>query len=83
MDEIYAQAMARFNDVYARAQASGIRDANAMSVATVDADGRPASRILLLKGHDERGFVFYTNYNSRKGHELSENPHAALCFFLA
>jgi pyridoxamine 5'-phosphate oxidase len=81
MDDIYAQAMARFDDVYARAQASGLRDANAMSVATVDSDGRPSVRILLLKGHDERGFVFYTNYDSRKGHELAANPHAALCFF--
>ena len=81
MNEIYAQALARFDEVYTRAQASGLRDANAMSVATVDADGRPAVRILLLKGHDERGFVFYTNYDSRKGHELAANPHAALCFF--
>jgi len=54
---------------------------NAMTVATVDADGRPAARILLIKGVDERGFVFYTNYESRKGHELAANPHASLLFF--
>ena len=81
MDDCYAQAMARFDEIYARALASGLRDANAMSVASVDSSGRPSVRILLLKAHDERGFVFYTNYNSRKGQELSANPHAALCFF--
>ncbi|MFP4905134.1 pyridoxamine 5'-phosphate oxidase, partial [Paraburkholderia sp. BR14261] len=53
---------------------------NAMTVATVDAQGRPAARILLIKGVDERGFVFFTNYESRKGRELSANPHAALLF---
>lgn len=54
---------------------------NAMTVSTVDADGRPASRILLIKGVDERGFVFYTNYESRKGHELAANPYTSLLFY--
>ena len=81
MDEIYAHALARFDDAYVRAQATTAFDASAMSVATVDGDGRPTLRIVLLKGHDERGFVFYTNYNSRKGQQLTANPHAALCFF--
>jgi pyridoxamine 5'-phosphate oxidase len=53
---------------------------NAMTVATVDAEGRPSARILLIKGVDERGFVFYTNYQSRKGRELTGNPHASLLF---
>jgi len=53
---------------------------NAMTVATVDEAGRPAARILLIKGVDERGFVFFTNYDSRKGRELAANPHAALLF---
>ncbi|HWX10949.1 MAG TPA: pyridoxamine 5'-phosphate oxidase [Trinickia sp.] len=53
---------------------------NAMTVATVDAEGRPSARILLIKGVDERGFVFYTNYESRKGRELTGNPHASLLF---
>ncbi|MEA3121679.1 MAG: pyridoxamine 5-phosphate oxidase [Paraburkholderia sp.] len=53
---------------------------NAMTVATVDAQGRPSARILLIKGVDERGFVFYTNYESRKGRELAGNPHASLLF---
>jgi pyridoxamine 5'-phosphate oxidase len=53
---------------------------NAMTVATVDAEGRPSARILLIKGVDERGFVFFTNYESRKGRELAGNPHASLLF---
>ena len=55
-------------------------DANAMSLATVDAQGRPSLRMVLLKGLDERGFVFYTNLESRKGEQLAANPNAALCF---
>mgnify|MGYP001555719864 CR=1 FL=1 len=51
-----------------------------MSVATVGADGRPSKRIVLLKAFDERGFVFYTNFEGRKGSELLGNPHCALCF---
>jgi pyridoxamine 5'-phosphate oxidase len=54
---------------------------NAMTVATVGADGVPAARILLLKGFDERGFVFYTNYESAKGRDLDQNPRAALLFY--
>jgi pyridoxamine 5'-phosphate oxidase len=55
-------------------------DPNAMSLATVDADGMPNVRIVLLKGFDEDGFVFYTNFNSRKGRELTAHPKAALTF---
>jgi pyridoxamine 5'-phosphate oxidase len=54
--------------------------ANAMTLATVGADGAPSARIVLLKGIEQGGFVFYTNYNSRKGHELAANPRAALVF---
>ncbi len=57
-----------------------LAEPNAMSVATVDADGRPSSRIVLIKGTDQRGFIWYTNYASRKGQELAHNPHAALLF---
>ena len=53
---------------------------NAMTVATVGADGRPSTRIVLIKGVDERGIVWYTNYDSRKGRELAIHPHAALQF---
>jgi len=58
-------------------------DVNAMTLATVDKLGRPSTRSVLLKGVDERGFVFYTNYDSRKGQELAENPNAALTFYWA
>ena len=58
-------------------------DVNAMVLATVDRAGQPSTRTVLLKGVDERGFVFYTNYDSRKGLELAENPNAALTFYWA
>ena len=56
-------------------------DVNAMVLATVDKAGRPSSRNVLLKGVDERGFIFFTNHDSRKGLELAENPNAALTFY--
>jgi pyridoxamine 5'-phosphate oxidase len=56
-------------------------EANAMSLATVDADGKPSVRTVLLKGVDARGFIFFTNYDSRKGRELAANPNAALVFY--
>ena len=56
-------------------------DINAMTLATVDKNGKPSSRTVLLKSVDERGFIFFTNYDSRKGRELAENPNAALTFF--
>lgn len=55
----------------------------AMTLATCDSEGRPSARVVLLKGVDERGFVFYTNYESRKARELEENPRAALVFYWA
>jgi len=58
-----------------------VPEPTAMNVATIDARGRPAGRICLLKGFDDRGFVFFTNYESRKGRELAVNPVAALTFF--
>jgi pyridoxamine 5'-phosphate oxidase len=56
-------------------------DINAMTLATVDKDGRPSARVVLLKGVDDRGFIFFTNYESRKGKELANNPNAALVFY--
>ena len=73
----FRQFAAWFTD----AQAANIPDPNAMTVATATPDGRPSARIVLLKGYDERGFVFYTNYKSRKGQEVASNPIAALVFF--
>jgi pyridoxamine 5'-phosphate oxidase len=58
-----------------------LREPNAMTLATADTEGVPSARIVLLKGHDEQGFRFFTNYESRKGEELAANPHAALVFF--
>lgn len=63
----------------ALARCSG--EPHAMTVATASKDGVPSARVVLLRGFDERGFVFYTNYESQKGRELAENPHAALLFY--
>lgn len=59
---------------------AGVPEPNAMTVATVSADGRPSTRVVLIKGYDERGIVWYTNYDSRKGRELAAHPYAALQF---
>ncbi|MCW2807965.1 MAG: Pyridoxamine 5-phosphate oxidase [Marmoricola sp.] len=59
---------------------SGLHEPNGMVVSTVSPEGRPSARMVLLKGVDERGFVFYTNYDSRKGHDLEANPAASLLF---
>lgn len=79
--ELYAQALDRFRELFALAQQSDTREPTAMTLATADAEGRPAARTVLLKQFDERGFVFFTSLNSRKGKELKHNPRAALCFF--
>ena len=71
---------ALFETWFADAKASEPNDADAMALATADGDGRPSMRMVLLKGHDQRGFVFYTNLDSHKGGELAANPHAALLF---
>ena len=63
------------------ALASSLREPTAMTLATASAAGQPSSRLVLLKGLDERGFIFYSNYASRKGRELAENPQAALSFY--
>lgn len=60
--------------------AAGIAEPTAMAVATVGADGKPSNRMVLLKGADDNGFVFFTNFDSAKGRELKANPHAALVF---
>jgi pyridoxamine 5'-phosphate oxidase len=62
------------------AEAAGIPLPNAMAVATADAEGRPSVRHVLLRGVDERGFTFFTNYDSRKGRQLAENPHTGIVF---
>ncbi|GAB2503565.1 pyridoxamine 5'-phosphate oxidase [Pseudoxanthomonas sangjuensis] len=81
MTDLYAEALSTFATLFDEARASAAElEANAMTVATATADGRPSARIVLLKSFDERGFVFYTHLDSRKGGELAANPHAALLF---
>lgn len=70
-----------FSQWFAEAQTSEITESNAMVLATVDAQQKPHARVVLLKGLDDKGFVFYTNYNSAKGQDLAANPNAALTFF--
>ena len=72
--------LARFADWLAAAERSEPNDPNAMALATAGADGMPSVRMVLLKGADARGFIFYTNLGSRKAAELRANPQAALCF---
>jgi len=72
--------LALFHDLYERASAQEDGDPAAVALATVDASGAPSVRIVLLKGVDERGFTFFTNYASRKASELRRDPRAALCF---
>ena len=69
-----------FEEWLAEARLAEPNDPTAMALATADTEGRPSVRMVLLKGHDERGFVFYTNLDSRKGAELAANPLAALLF---
>jgi pyridoxamine 5'-phosphate oxidase len=80
---VLADPIAQFRLWFEQALKSNLTEPNAMTLATVDADGRPDARIVLLKGFDDHGFVFYTNYLSRKGRELDALPHAALVFYWA
>src|ERR1700694_503223 len=68
----------QFSNWFTAAIEAGIRDVNAMSLATAARDGRPSVRIVLLKGFDQDGFVFFTNYDREKGKQLEDNPYAAL-----
>jgi pyridoxamine 5'-phosphate oxidase len=78
--EMATDPVTQFGAWLGEAIAAGLVEPNAMVVSTVDSTGAPSARHVLLKGYDERGFVFYTNLRSRKGSELAENPAAALCF---
>jgi pyridoxamine 5'-phosphate oxidase len=71
----------QFDRWWGEALQSDILEVNAMTLSTVSEAGRVSSRVVLLKGYDERGFVFYTNYESRKGREIEGNPYASLLFF--
>src|SRR5690606_14552385 len=76
-----ASPLEQFQRWFDEARAAAVPEANAMTLPTASREGRPSARTVLLKGLDDRGFVFFTNYQSRKGLELDTNPYAALLFF--
>ncbi len=80
-EDVDPDPLRQFAAWYQDAARAGLREPGAMALATSTVDGVPSVRMVLLKGYDERGFVFYTNYNSRKGQELAANPRAALLFY--
>ena len=80
-NDIAEDAIEQFSRWWDDASNSEIPEVNAMTLATSNREGQPSARIVLLKGFDEKGFVFFTNYESNKGRELDENPNAALVFF--
>lgn len=82
-DNIDANPIRQFQKWMDEVRAGGVseQDATSMTLATATRDGRPSARVVLLKSFDDRGFVFYTNYQSRKGKELDENPRACLLFY--
>jgi pyridoxamine 5'-phosphate oxidase len=79
--ELDPDPIRQFQRWFDEATSAGLIEPNAMTLATATRDGHPSARMVLLKGFDARGFVFYTNYESRKGGELERNPQAALVFF--
>jgi len=80
-DHVRADPVEQFETWFDEALEAEVKEPNAMTLATTDELGRPAARIVLLKGVEERGFVFYSNYESQKGRQISSNPHAALVFW--
>ncbi|AFY53508.1 Pyridoxamine 5'-phosphate oxidase [Rivularia sp. PCC 7116] len=81
--EVDSNPLIQFKQWFDRAVSADILEPNAMTVATTTPEGKPSARMVLLKDFDERGFVFYTNYNSQKAQELAENPQAVLVFWWA
>ena len=79
--DVHSDPVVQFNAWFEETLAAGLHEPNAMIVATATANGRPSARTVLLKGYDERGFVFYTNYEGRKACELEANPACALLFY--
>lgn len=76
------EAIQTFREKYARFKDLGVREPDAVSLATVGSDGQPTVRTVLMRVFDERGFVFFTNSRSRKGTQMAQNPHVAMCFYL-
>jgi pyridoxamine 5'-phosphate oxidase len=80
-EEVHADPISQFAKWWNEAINASIDEVNAMTLATASADGLPSARIVLLKGYDNNGFVFFTNYDSFKGKQIAENPRACLVFF--
>ncbi len=80
-EDIQKDAIGQFTKWWQEALDSQIEEVNAMTLATATPDGKPSARVVLLKGYDEKGFVFFTNYNSNKGKQIAENPFVCLVFF--
>jgi len=80
-EHLHPDPVVQFRNWFREAEQAGAPQPEAMTLATADRQGRPSARIVLLRGVDERGFVFFTNYTSRKGEELRDNPAAALLFY--
>lgn len=81
IEDLDPDPIAQLEKWLSEAVAVGMVEPSAMSLATADKGGKPSNRVVLLRGLDERGLVFYTNYESRKGQELKSNPWAAVCFW--
>ena len=77
----HSDPIQQFRRWFGAVKRAGLPEPNAMTLATAARNGHPSARMVLLKGIDERGFLFFTNYESRKGRELASNPHAALVFY--
>ncbi|XP_062078058.1 pyridoxine/pyridoxamine 5'-phosphate oxidase 1, chloroplastic isoform X3 [Humulus lupulus] len=80
-EEVESDPINQFRKWFEEAVGAGLKEPNAMALSTAGKNGKVSSRMVLLKGFDENGFVWYTNYESQKAHELSENPHASLLFY--
>jgi pyridoxamine 5'-phosphate oxidase len=79
--DVHADPILQFEKWFKEAVDSKVNEPNAMSISTVSTEGKPSSRIVLLRNFNKNGFIFYTNYNSKKGTDISKNPYAALLFF--
>ncbi len=79
--DVNSNPVLQFEKWFNEAVDAKLEEPYAMTLATTDREGKPAARIVLMRGFDEKGFTFYTNYASRKGHDIMENPNAALLFF--
>jgi len=79
--DLHDEPTVQFNRWFEQALEADIHDTNAVTLATANASGHPSSRIVLLKGVDERGFIFYTNYKGQKSRDIEVTPHVSLCFY--